>query len=192
MHGFNSSPDSHKAKLTAEHFSKYFADVRLFIPKLPPEPERAIQLVCSLIAEKGEADLLGIIGSSLGGYYSIYLKSILNPTTKIILINPAMRPFELLQEYIGENTNYYTGEVYEVCPEHMSQLQNLLVTDLNIINSFDQDSCLLLTQIGDEVLDYSQATYMLVKAKMWVFAGGDHSFQNYNLVLPEIINFLKM
>ena len=38
-----------------------------------------------------------------------------------------MLSFELLQDFIGEQTNPYTHEVYQVLPQHMEQLRSLFI-----------------------------------------------------------------
>ncbi len=178
--------------MTVDYFADRHPELRLLVPKLPPSPSDAISLLKTIILELGPTDLRGIIGSSLGGYYAIYLKSCLAPLTKVVLINPAMRPFELLQDYVGENTNYYTGETYHVKPQYMQELQSLYVNEIDALHSYTHENCLLLTQTGDEVLDFQQATTHLPRAKMWITYGGDHAYSDYHQALPLIQEFLKV
>lgn len=194
LHGFNSSPDSHKAQLTKRYFEQSFPGVSLEIPKLPHEPSLAIKAVERVIAERGVENLLGFIGSSLGGYYSLHLISkflLTNPSLKVVLVNPALKPYELLVDYLGENTNYYSGETYTVLPEHMDQLKSLDLSDEHKGLFVNPESVFVLTQTKDETLDYQQALDCLPCAKVWVQAGGDHSFCEYEKVLPAIQAFLK-
>jgi predicted esterase YcpF (UPF0227 family) len=48
----------------------------------------------------------------------------------------------------------------------------------------------LLAQTGDETLDYRLAVDKYQVCKQTIEAGGDHSFQNFDSHLPNIINFL--
>lgn len=45
-----------------------------------------------------------LIGSSLGGFYSIYLAQKYN--LKAILINPSIESHKTLKTYVGEHTNF--------------------------------------------------------------------------------------
>ena len=140
LHGFNSSPQSQKAILTRDYFTS-LADtsdngaalsypLNVEIPSLPPAPLAAISVVSDLVKSIGISNVAGFIGSSLGGYYSLYLQkfySTSSPIIKTVLINPAIRPYELLQDYLGENENPYSGERFIVEPSHMEDLQSISV-----------------------------------------------------------------
>lgn len=182
IHGFNSAPQSHKAQLTKAYFEAKSSEFEVHIAEFPPEPEKAIFTIKSLVSEIGEHCLAGFIGSSLGGYYSLYLHACFGKPS--VLINPALRPYDLLEDYIGVNENMYTGERYEVTAEHMQQLRELDRSDLA-----DASRLFLITQTGDEVLDYSDATTLLSRAKLWIDHGGDHAFVDYERVLPSIEHF---
>ena len=130
-----------------------------------------------------QGESLGFIGSSLGGYYSLYWHQRIG--CPAVLVNPAMRPYELLCDYLGENTNLYTGEVYEVKPEHMEQLKALEAHTLSPRQIF------LLTQTGDEVLDYRQALDKVYGARAWIKPHGDHAFQAFESTLPAIEAFFR-
>lgn len=179
LHGFNSSPSSIKASQAQTYF-KHSARYRLEVPALPPEPRQAISLLSDII-EQG--DISGVVGSSLGGYYSLFLHA--KYDLPAALINPAAKPFELLTDYIGINTNMYTGEQYEVKPEHMQQLLELNLSS----NAFDLSRLFLLSETDDEVLNYRDAVEKLVGAKMYLTRGGDHSYQAFATHLPAIQSF---
>jgi len=192
LHGFNSSPGSEKARKTKSYFlspsSQFETQFKLETPALPSAPLEAISAVCDLVESIGAVNIAGFVGSSLGGYYSLYLQqryTSQDHEIKTILINPAVRPFDLLQEYIGENKNPYTGECYTVKPEHMKELKSLLLPPIS-----SSENTLLLTQTGDEVLDYQQAVSYLHGARVWVQWGGSHAFESYESVLPTIHAFL--
>jgi uncharacterized protein len=182
LHGFNSSPKSEKA----QKFKTYFNATNSYdvlVPELPPEPFDAIALSSELIAS--EAGIQGIIGSSLGGYYGLNLHAKFK--LPLVLINPAAKPYLLLQAYIGENTNYYTGETYHVTPPHMEHLLALDVED----SELDMTRLFLLTQTQDEVLDYRDAALRLCRAKIDIQRGGDHSYQRFERRLPAIESFFR-
>lgn len=167
------------------HSSYKGQEIKVIVPALPPAPLGAISLVHALIKQHGQKNLLGFIGSSLGGFYSLYLQDFYRRGAyqpKAILINPAVRPYELLADYLGENQNMYTGERYIVEPSHMEDLKSLVVEP-----SCQPDSTILLTQTNDEVLNYQEAVSYLQGAKIWVQYGGSHAFEQYERVLPSIL-----
>ena len=202
LHGFNSSPHSNKAKLMREYYrvhsgSKGGTDTatangafHIEIPCLTIAPQDVVAQISELIEAIGISNIAGFVGSSLGAFYSLYFQQRypLSPTSflKAVLINPAVRPFELLQGYLGLNHNPYTGVSYVVKRSHMSDLEALSVP--SVANA---ENTLLLTQTGDEVLDFQQAVSYLNGAKLWVQYGGNHGFVSFKSVLPLIYSFLE-
>src|SRR5690606_9344726 len=125
LHGFNSSPMSHKAELTRTWVAEQGLPVQLQVPALPYAPAAASQLIQRWVEQVGPHRVQGVIGSSLGGYYATWLAE--KYGIPAALVNPAARPYELLADYLGENRNLYTGEQYELTSEHM---QDLLALDM--------------------------------------------------------------
>ncbi|KFZ36022.1 esterase [Shewanella mangrovi] len=184
IHGFNSSPQSDKAELTKAYLAQHFPDTKIDIPQLPSNPAAAIALLTERVemaVANGEA--LRFIGSSLGGYMASYLAE--KYGGKAVLVNPAVKPYELFNDYLGEQTNPYTGEVYQLLPEHQQQLYAF---DTQVI--FNPDRFFVLLQTGDEVLDYQQALNKYHCCKMLVEVGGNHSFVGYGDKLAEVCRFL--
>lgn len=184
LHGFNSSPQSDKARITCEYFEKHSTTFKIYVPVLPPGPKNAIQVVDELVQTLGEDSIAGFIGSSLGGYYSLYFQH--RYQLPVVLINPAIKPYELLLDYLGENINLYTGEHYQVEVTHIDELKSLEVSLVPTPNNV-----FLLTQTGDEVLNYQQAVTSLDGAKMWIQSEGSHAFENFYKVLPSIKYFFE-
>jgi len=183
LHGFNSSPQSAKAQLTQMFFAKHYPSIQLLVPALNFEPTQVVAQLERLVLTHGVKGLMGVIGSSLGGYYALYLYARFGLSA--VLINPAVRPYERLSEFIGENTNPYTGETYQVVPEHMDQLQMLR---LPIVNN--PEKLYLITQTCDETLDFHEAVRDLKGCRMWIQCGGSHAFEHFDRVLPSIADFL--
>ena len=188
LHGFNSSAQSLKALNTKQYFQDHEVGLNLSIPSLPSSPLDAVDSINCLIRDIGVDQVAGFIGSSLGGYLSLYFQqsTMFKLTPKVVLINPAVRPYELLADYIGENQNPYTGERYTIESRHMDDLKSL-----SVISIANAENTFLLTQTGDEVLCFQQAVSALPNAKIWVTAGGDHSFCGYASTLPAIVNFFR-
>ena len=185
LHGFRSGPSSVKAQQTLSYFAELDASQRLHIPQLPPEPRLAIEqaqfIYEQMIDEVGQEHCL-VIGSSLGGYYASYLVE--HYGGRAALINPAVRPYELLTDYLGENQNMYDDTRFNVTEDYIAELKALDVTQLR----FPQRH-LLLVKTQDETLDASQAIVKYQHGPCVIDAGGDHSYENYEERLPTILNF---
>ncbi|MEY4729574.1 MAG: hypothetical protein RL020_732 [Pseudomonadota bacterium] len=181
LHGFNSSPDSHKANLLRDYLSAQGMADRFLCPALSHLPKEAIEQTEKLIRAH-QSENITLIGSSLGGYYAIYLAERFN--LKAVLVNPAIRPYVSLESYLGAQKNIYTHEKYTFTREHVRQLRDLQVVNINQPERF-----LLLTQTGDEVLNYRDGVDKLKGAVQIVIEGGDHGFQNFSSYLDTILSF---
>lgn len=183
LHGFNSSPQSMKAQLTKTFIEQHQLPVNFFCPQIASSPKAAISQLEAIVKSAPNANW-SFIGSSLGGYFANYLAE--KYTGKAVLVNPAVRPFELLKDYIGEQTNPYTGEVYNVEPSHMRDLAEMYQENIATQNY------MVMVQTADEVLDYRQAVDKYQHTQLVVQEGGDHSFINFSAMLPSVMRFLAL
>lgn len=181
LHGFISSPCSHKAGLLRDYLNRAGRGAEWLAPVIPPYPAQAAEFLTDFLAPFA-AQRLCLIGSSLGGYYALWLAERLGCAA--VLVNPAIRPYELLQQYYGDNLNPYSNTRFTLGPPHMQQLQALEVPRLTRPERY-----WLLTQTGDEVLDAQQGIDKLAGARQTVIEGGDHSFVGFEQYLPEIVAF---
>jgi predicted esterase YcpF (UPF0227 family) len=74
IHGFNSSPASLKARQAAAWLKKNCPEVSFVCPALSNEPARAIGQIEAEIEKAGAP--VGLVGSSMGGYYATWLAEI--------------------------------------------------------------------------------------------------------------------
>jgi len=167
IHGFNSSGQSGKAQELAD----IFPDEKIIAPDLPWQPEKAKVFLEQLIDRHREEQIL-LIGSSLGGFYAQYLGWRFG--YPVVLINPALNPFPLLLGCVGEQTNYYTGEVYHLTEETVMSLRCFAVAPADM-----KAPVLVLLDKGDELIDYRIAEqayrdFGTVKC----FEGGSHRFEH--------------
>ncbi len=182
LHGFLSSPDSAKAQQALAYCRS--RGLELDIPLINQAPAQAMKMLHRRLGEglarHGEAAL---IGSSLGGYYATSLAQAYG--LRAVLINPAVKPYLLLQDYLGEQRNVHSGEVQLVTTAQIEELRSIEVTELRQPENF-----LLMLQTGDETLDYRQAAEKYAQAELFIEPGGDHSFQGFDRQLPRILDFL--
>lgn len=183
IHGFNSSPASLKARQTEQWLLAQSLDIPFYCPALSSEPDKAIAQLQSLIEPLHRP--VGLVGSSMGGFYATWLNE--QYDVKAVLINPAVRPYEFMADYLGENANYHTGERYILEQRHVDIAKTLEVSTIS-----KPENLWVLLQTGDEVLDYRQAEKKYAHCVLTIEQGGDHSFQNYQRHLPDMINFLNL
>ncbi|UGA54382.1 esterase YqiA [Vibrio sp. VB16] len=185
IHGFNSSPQSLKANVIKQYCEVNRPDIKVVTPQMPCFPEQAKQRLLELIGRYKDDYRIGLVGSSLGGYMSTWLNSLYG--FPAVVVNPAVRPYELLQDYLGEQTNPYTNETYVLQEKHVEQLR-----ELDVLTLAKPDKFWLLQQEDDEVLDFRQAVEKFSGSKQTVEKGGDHSFVGFDRYPEQIIAFLEL
>jgi uncharacterized protein len=189
IHGFNSSPLSTKAEQTRQFLAEYFPTIGFYCPQLATTPKNAIAQLEQIIAEHSDDTEWLLIGSSLGGYFASYLTE--KYQCLAVLVNPAIKPYTLLSDYIGEQTNPYTQKVYQVTSDHMQQLQ-LIEQSKPTESCQKKNNYLVMVQTADEVLNYQEAVEKYQYCQLVVQEGGDHSFINFDKNLPAIAKFFNL
>ena len=179
LHGFCSSPASWKARILADTLSARGQRERFFCPALSPVPYEAIAQAEAIIDD--QARPLTLVGSSLGGFYATCLAE--KYGLRAVLINPVVVAPIPFSEFIGTQTNLYTGESFEFTTEHIAQLRDLELPRVT------PERYLLLVETGDEVLDYRQAVARYAGCRQCVLAGGDHSFTRFADLLPQLFEY---
>lgn len=179
IHGFNSSPQSFKAQCLAQYFAGHGAGERLLVPALPPEPRAAMSVLEATLAGAGPVALLG---SSLGGFYATWLAE--HHDLRAVLVNPAVRPWRLLAQRVGENANYHTGETYEFHPQWVAQLNSY-----GVDQPTRPEQLLVMVQTGDETLDWRDAWDYYGDCHLYRRLGGSHGFDDFDAIIPLVLRF---
>lgn len=181
IHGFNSSPDTPKAQATWEYLRANGMAINFLAPQIPVYPREAIEMLSAMIEDAVKP--VALIGSSLGGFFASWLAD--RHGLKAVLVNPAVRPHQLMAEFLGDNTQPYTGEQYRFTVQHMKELEDM--DERNFKRPLD---LMVLLQTGDATLDYRLAVEKYKGCKLFVEGGGSHSFDGYERYLPDIFKHL--
>jgi len=180
IHGFGSNGCSLKARLLKEYFEK--EGIPFISPSLPYIPKLAINTLEQLINSYEDVHL---IGSSLGGFFSLYLSSKFN--LKCVLINPSIYPYNTLSmpkiQY-----SFFDYSTFSWTEKHINSLKDFEVLHNDII----EDNIYLLLQKGDEILDYNESLKKLPYCKKIIEEGGNHSFEGLHFHLDSIKDFFNL
>lgn len=181
IHGFNSSAQSHKASVLQARMAALGIAERLLVPNLPADPEKAIRILEQALAA-AQGDGVCLVGSSLGGFYATWLAQ--HHGLRAVLLNPAVRPYELLRDYLGDNQNPYTGERFRITEAYIEVLKGLEVERISRPENF-----LVYLETGDEVLDYRQAEAKFADSHLVIFPGGSHEMVNFESSIDDILDY---
>ncbi|MGD9163385.1 MAG: YqiA/YcfP family alpha/beta fold hydrolase [Chromatiales bacterium] len=174
LHGLNSAGSSHKAAVLRERL----APIEVVSPSYPAQS--AAEAVASLSAQLSErlermdqAMPRILVGSSMGGFYGAWLACRLG-FDHLVMINPALRPWELLRQVEGWQYNEAKGERYYLSAQMVSATRAYATEPAEIGLPVT-----LLHDKGDELIDYRQAVeaYRGI-ADIRLFEEGSHAFEH--------------
>ncbi len=178
IHGWNSSGNARKAELLRAELANN-TEYEVASHTLKSHPREAIKQLTKIIESEKKSRKVFLIGSSLGGYYAVYLAEELG--LKATMINPAVWAYKIFENDRGENLNPNTDETYIVDQEWIDSLEEIF------IKSPDIQKYLVLLQTGDETLDYRYAEKYFSGAKISIDQGGSHSFEDLESKIPEML-----
>jgi len=181
IHGFGGSGKGMKASIFRNKIQK---DHPIIAPTLSYLPDLAIDTLSQIIESVQKYEDIYLIGSSLGGYFSIYLADKYN--LKAALINPSITPDETLRQMKGFALNYGDLSKFEWNQGHIDMLNRYK------LKTIDPSRYLLLTQTGDELLDYKIGVEYLKGSKQIVVEGGDHGFVGIENYTDTILEFFGL
>jgi len=182
LHGFQSSTLSIKGQYI-QAFCQNQHHVHL--PDLNMPPEQVLAYVSEMIAC---LDQVVLIGSSLGGFYATQL--VAKHAVPAVLINPAMRPWQLFHDLFGAELPYGVNAKWTLDQTQLDQLEQMAVPFVQ-----DADKILVLLQQDDEVLDYREAQRYYSNAAhqsmIITEANGNHAMDNFADKIPMALQFLS-
>ena len=184
IHGFNSSPASHKANQLRRRLAAMEREDQFVCPALSHWPEEAMNQLRDRVALE-DPEQVTLVGSSLGGFYATWLTEYLG--CRAVLVNPAITPQGGLRAYLGPQKNLYTGEPYEFTETHLAQLEALYVEQPG-----KMDHYFLIHTTGDELLDWRVAVARYNGCRQIIVAGSDHGFSEFGGYADSVLEFAKL
>ena len=182
LHGFRSSPLSFKARLLGERMAQLGRAADYLCPQLPVSPKAAIELALDLTRAVDPAQLT-LFGSSLGGYYAMYLAELLG--CRAVMLNPALRAFEKLAGYVGPQTLYHDErESFDFKTGYLDELRQLHVAAITRPGRY-----FLVAATGDELLDWREMVAAFPGARHKVISGSDHGLSDFADHMDETLAF---
>ncbi len=159
--------------------------MQVLTPTCPFAPDDSIAELCSQIESGlGSGNSVTVVGSSLGGFYAVYLAHKYKLAS--ILINPLVDQ-TVLRQQVGPQRNYYTDEQYEWTKKHCDQLDCLSTEPAALAIR-----PLLLLDANDELLDsHMAARHFGALAETHLFAGGSHRFEHMDEAVPIIRSYIE-
>ena len=185
LHGFQSSALSIKGQQIKDYCQQQ-GNVQVHLPDLNMPPEQTMAHLAAMIEN---LDQVVLVGSSLGGFYATQL--VAKYGVPAVLINPAMRPWQLFRDLFGsDQIPYVVNAEWTLDHTHLDQLEQMAVPFVQ-----DADKILVLLQQGDEVLDYREAQryYSNVSHQSMLIteAKGNHAMENFADKIPMALQFLS-
>jgi predicted esterase YcpF (UPF0227 family) len=188
LHGFRSSPQSHKATLMARAMHEHGRAPEWRCPQLPASPRRAMALAHHLIeqaiTERGldPQRQLVLVGSSLGGYYATCLAE--HWKCRAILLNPVVYAARDLATQVGDHTQFHSDAPFRFLPEYVDELAEMAVG-----RPAHPDRYYLLAAKGDEVLNWREMADWFAGSQGHLLEGSDHGISDFEHWLPDVMAF---
>jgi predicted esterase YcpF (UPF0227 family) len=130
-------------------------------------------------------DTLGIIGSSLGGFYATALAQRLH--CRAVVLNPAVDPARDLVRHIGQLQAWHSDEQFYFRAEYIDELRAIGAPELSAPQKF-----LAIIAKGDEVLSWTEMAQRYGACRIELLEGGDHALSDYDRHLPSVMAFLGL
>jgi uncharacterized protein len=185
LHGFRSSPQSAKARQVEARVAERHPEVHWWCPQLPPSPRAAMDTVMRGI-ETWPRDRMGVIGSSLGGFYATHVAA--ETGCRAVVLNPAVHAARDLARHIGEQTSWHDPQQHFYFePRYVDELRELEHGPLP-----HPQRLFAVVAKGDEVLDWREMTGRYPGSRIKLLEGGDHALSDFDEHIDEVLAFLGL
>lgn len=128
-----------------------------------------------------------LVGTSLGAFWAGEMAFKLGFPS--VLINPCYDPTNMLQKYVGEQTNFATGETKTF------ELASALSYGYCRTHDCEYDvKPIVFLDMGDEIIDHkaTQKAFISEGFSVYTYNGGSHRFDHMELALPHIREYANI
>lgn len=181
LHGFRSSPQSTKTRLLGQWMHALGRGSEYQCPQLPASPRAAIELALASVEGINRSELT-LIGSSLGGFYAIWLAEYLG--CRAVLLNPAVNAARDLASQVGVTTSYHANESFEFTQTHLLELEAFSHQKITLPERY-----FLVAATGDELLDWREMVAHFPQSKQLVIEGSDHGLSDFAQYADDVLGF---
>lgn len=161
--------------------------VHYLCPALDIAPSTAMhQIEEAIDAALHQGCRIGLIGSSLGGFYAsaVMERHPERAHFRAALLNPAPWPARDLAQYVGELPAWHTNEVLVFRQAYLDDLKALEV------GITEPQRYLLVAAKGDELLDWKEMVARYPGARHHLIEGSDHGLSDFDQHWPLVKSFL--
>src|SRR5882724_5396770 len=184
LHGLKSSPQSAKARQVGNWVQQHAPQVTWWCPQLPASPRQALSKLLRGTADWPK-DRMGMVGSSLGGFYATVLAERFN--CPAVLLNPSVNPARDLARQVGESTSWHGSEPFVFLPAYLDELRDMTPQELKHLGCY-----FAVIATGDQVLDWHDMAARYRGAHLRIVEGSDHSLSDFDAHLPHVLEFLQL
>ena len=209
IHGLDSDANSTKGVLLEKYCQLHHPDINVLRPDLNKTPAQVCEQLLSLIKalnnsedrksadKQTELSNTVLIGSSLGGYFSILISNQIG--CPVLLLNPSTQPHITLQRFSNQSAYslnesstskvlHTTAGGWSIMPADLQWFADNQLLSVNY-----PDKVAVLLKEGDELLnsELSRDFYQGHGASVTVQEGGDHRFSDFDEQLPMVMNILQ-
>ncbi|MBI4756390.1 MAG: esterase, partial [Betaproteobacteria bacterium] len=116
------------------------------------------------------------------GFYATWLAE--RHALPAVLVNPAVVERLSLDDWVGPQTLFHSGERFDFTTTHLAELRALTTPAITRPERY-----LLLAETGDEVLDWRHAAAKYAGAGQIILRGGDHAFSRWGEYVDTVLHF---
>lgn len=184
LHGFRSSSASKKATLLRAHATARGVADQVTILDLNPAPTMALEQIRAWLVGREVRDVT-LVGSSLGAFYATVIGE--QQGYRAVLVNPPVSPHTHLHRYVGQQTIYWTGGVFDFTMRDVDALAAMNVERINHPAQY-----WLMAETADTTCDYRLSTQLYRGARVTLFEGGSHDMNHFGELMPAILKHAKV
>lgn len=181
LHGLNSSGRSVKANRLRDQLAPLPVVALDYPAHRPPDAIASLSALFTGLTETHKGLEPAVIGSSMGGFYGQYLARRFR-FSHLYMINPALTPWSLFRDRLGESMTTAQGEHYSVTAPLIESTRAYGVAE-----PCDGTPTTLFLDRGDEVIDARIAEQLYADCgRLLIWEGGDHAFAHLDEAIETI------